>query len=159
MKLKIGVTGTRHGATKKQIAALEDLILRQTGFELHHGCCVGADDQSVSLANMCRFRADKKFADGIKIVGYPPIITTYKSLTAIRLSDHTFPAKSYLARNRDIVVACDVLVGMPRTVKSEKQDLNSGTWYTIKAARKLKLPTMVVYPDGETEYYSAVDSY
>ena len=45
------------------------------------------------------------------------------------------PPKPYLKRNEDIVNKCDVLIACP--IDKNKEILRSGTWATIRKARKL----------------------
>lgn len=49
--MKIGVTGTREGATDSQfIEVIEYLTSLGTDHELHHGDCVGVDIEAASVA-------------------------------------------------------------------------------------------------------------
>jgi hypothetical protein len=53
------------------------------------------------------------------------------------------PARGYIARNRDIVGTCDLLVTAP---KSMEDQLGSGTWTVIRYARIRKLTTVALHP-------------
>ena len=55
--------------------------------------------------------------------------------------------KPPLDRNRDIVDACDVLIATP---KDFVEELRSGTWATVRYARKQRKPLVIVWPNGET---------
>ena len=55
------------------------------------------------------------------------------------------PAKDYLVRNHDIVDVCDVLVATPG---QKEEQIRSGTWATIRYARKIRKQIIIVYPDG-----------
>ncbi len=54
--------------------------------------------------------------------------------------------KPYLARNRDIVNAADVLIAGPGGME---EIMRSGTWATVRYARKKQKPVIIVYPNGE----------
>jgi len=59
------------------------------------------------------------------------------------------PEADYLARNHFIVAYSEELVAAP---KSNKEELRSGTWATIRYARKRKRMVTIIYPDGSLEY-------
>ena len=50
-----------------------------------------------------------------------------------------------LVRNHKIVGAVHLLIATPKT---DKEELRSGTWATIRYAKKVRLSTCIVYPDG-----------
>jgi hypothetical protein len=50
-----------------------------------------------------------------------------------------------LERNTEIVKACDVLIATP---KEQDEVLRSGTWATIRRARKYDKKLAVIFPDG-----------
>ena len=53
--------------------------------------------------------------------------------------------KGYLDRNHDIVDAADVLIAAPSGTTEKRR---SGTWATVRYARKLGRTICVVLPDG-----------
>jgi len=53
-----------------------------------------------------------------------------------------------LVRNRDIVDATDMLIAAPAT---RKEVLRSGTWATIRYAKKMKKWIYIIYPSGHKE--------
>jgi predicted Rossmann fold nucleotide-binding protein DprA/Smf involved in DNA uptake len=55
------------------------------------------------------------------------------------------PQQPYLVRNETIVKQSQVLLAAPRTSKDEQR---SGTWHTIRYARKMKRKIYIVMPDG-----------
>jgi hypothetical protein len=101
---------------------------------LHHGDCVGWDAQ-------CHYIARELAVD---IIIHPPDRDDYRAFC----EDANFwhKPKPYLMRNRDIVRDTSILLGLPRTMHEEKR--NSGTWYTIRHARKLVRKVIVILPDG-----------
>jgi predicted Rossmann fold nucleotide-binding protein DprA/Smf involved in DNA uptake len=66
----------------------------------------------------------------IKIIIHPP---TDNKLRAYCKSDNYTQPKSYLERNKDIVNSCEQLIACPLT---QEEELRSGTWATIRYARK-----------------------
>ena len=55
----------------------------------------------------------------------------------------SFPEKPYLERNHDIVDNSDVLIATP---KESVEQIRSGTWATIRYAKKLNKPIMIMEP-------------
>ena len=53
------------------------------------------------------------------------------------------PEKEYIERNHDVVDTCDLLIAMPNT---ELEVVRSGTWATIRYARKLKKVIVILEP-------------
>jgi len=130
--LKLGFTGTQEGATSAQIAKLDELFASFGQFELHHGDCIGAD----KAAHLAARRV------GASVVIHPPLVKTKRAFCESAL---ILPPKAYLERNKDIVDATDVLIACP---KSEKEELRSGTWSTVRYARKQRKMEIIILPDG-----------
>lgn len=134
----VGFTGTQHGMSRPQAATLAAglRLLFTAGDEFHHGDCVGADAEAHAIAAGIGFR----------IVVHPPTNPSKRAWCegVIR------PAKPYLVRNHDIVDETDVLIATPRELTEE---LRSGTWATIRYARKLMRKLCVVGPDGKVIEY------
>lgn len=133
----IGITGTRIGATPRQLISLTALfgLIRETSSDsvvLHHGDCVGVDQQACELALEAAFL----------LHCHPP---TNPKLRARIQSDMESRPKDYLLRNRDIVNFSDVLIALPKTIEEE---LRSGTWATIRYAQRVNHPYIIVRPDG-----------
>lgn len=59
--------------------------------------------------------------------------------------DFTYPEKDYLDRNRDIVNCTDILITCP---SGYTEKLRSGTWATIRYARKIGKTVVIIFPDG-----------
>lgn len=70
---------------------------------------------------------------------YPPIVD---KLRAFCKGDVCNTAKPYLERNNDIVKNSDVLVACPA---SKTEVLRSGTWATIRKARKAKIEVFIFF--------------
>lgn len=140
MKIKVGITGTRRGATlaqkEKFLVVMNINVLRTNVSEFHHGLCVGLDCESHELV--------RKHFPHIKIIGHPPI---KEELKGVCECDEYRQPKSHFARNRDIVNECDAMIVVP--YESSWQSLG-GTWYTHDYAVKVKKPMIIIWPDGST---------
>lgn len=66
---------------------------------------------------------------------------------ALALADVVHEPRPPLERNRDVVDASDVLLACPGGMAEEQR---SGTWATIRYARKAGKPVVIVWPDGTT---------
>jgi len=131
--MKLGFTGTQRGMTahqKRQFTALVasfDFVS-----EFHHGDCIGSDADAVGLVTM---------VDAFcTVVCHPPTVEAKRAFTP---ADHTLPALSYMDRNQAIVDACDALVATP---KEGFEELRSGTWSTIRRARRRGIPVHILWP-------------
>lgn len=131
----VGFTGTQDGCTNPQRDRLADIfiVLRDAGCErLHHGDCVGADALADNLWKQC----------GGKTIAHPP---SNPKKRAFCVADTILPEVDYIGRNYDIVAATQILVATPRGMSEE---VRSGTWATVRYARKLHRPICIVYPNG-----------
>lgn len=139
---KISITGTRKisGITEKQLVNFRRLIIlyRDKGYtHLNHGDCVGADAMAHDIA----------IELGLEIVIYPPDKVKYRAnckgeKVTIR------PEAPYRHRNQAIVNGGHVLIALPN---GNCEKMRSGTWMTVRIARKVILPTIICYPDGRVE--------
>lgn len=142
-----GFTGTRDGMTSVQVmrflAAMSDLRGEWgSAFELHHGCCVGADEQAVLMARALNVSGNFN----IVIIGHPPAELGLASDLAMKLSAQLRPAKPYIERNHDIVDETQHLIATPHTAIEKAR---SGTWATVRYSRKLGKSREVIGPAGE----------
>ena len=137
-KLSVGFTGTQQGMTSQQLETLGKILnnLKADILNVHHGDCIGSDEEFHLMS--------QKLA--LPVVGHPPLKNDKRAFcagfTEVR------PRKDYLVRNKDIVDESDVLIAAPRLPKEE---LRSGTWATVRYARRIKKRTIVIFPDGKTE--------
>lgn len=130
----VGFTGTRGGMTPAQYRAVDE-VLRSLGAEIFvHGCAMGADAEASGIAHLM----------GCDVIGWPAkghgVHGAYTKLHA------KLPP---LVRNRHIVDRCTVLVACPRTAAEQRR---SGTWATIRYARKVQRILVLINPDGSKEY-------
>jgi hypothetical protein len=131
----IGFTGTRNGMTTEQARAVESLL---HGYDrLHHGDCVGSDAQVHDIA----------FNRGLTIEIHPPKLS---SLRAWCRADIYRDPREYISRNHAIVDSTEGLIAVPAGMEEER---HSGTWATIRYARKIGKPVWIVFPDGSVEHH------
>jgi len=145
MTMHVGFTGPRTGMTAEQYRAVEALLAKiddaefQEIITVHHGCCIGADDE---FGDMCWERC--------RIVGHPPLIKAFESPRAVAACCELMPAAPYHVRNQAIVDESGVMIATPR--ESQPQPAG-GTWMTIRMAlRALRAGKLVrlhvIGPDG-----------
>lgn len=137
--MKHGFTGTRNKPTPVQIFVMHRWLQRMLGEddEFHHGDCVGADESAHGFVTNLQV-----LRPGLIVVGHPPVD---ESRRAFCLCDQTWMPKPFLDRNHDIVNATDWLLALPAT---EQEVQRSGTWATIRYARRQRKPIVIIYPDG-----------
>lgn len=76
----------------------------------------------------------------------PPIIEDKRAHCAC---DVLLIPAPYLVRNRAIVDATEVLVATPKGIYEQQR---SGTWSTVRYARELGRPLLIVYPNGAIKH-------
>jgi len=132
----VGFTGTQFGCAKPlQYEALRRCLgeLRVCGaLWMHNGDCIGSDHQAGLLWQW----------HGGAIHLHPPLIRGKRAFLVPEKSEQPAP---YLYRNRKIADACTVLVATPSGFEEERR---SGTWATVRYARKLGKAVTVIWPDG-----------
>lgn len=136
----VGFTGSREGMTLCQKHALVSLLRSLGVTQFHHGCCVGADVQAHAYAR----------ALGLQIHGHPGFDVGHPmraELDGFAVLHETWPP---LVRNGYIVVACDVLIAAPLQPEHSPPAQRSGTWATIRRARKIgkRVEVLQRYRDG-----------
>lgn len=132
----VGVTGTRWGMTEAQYDSfLEFMLGLPQPIDLHHGDCVGVDEQAhwMVVENVPRH----------KIFVHPPVSD---ALRAFCPAWTVHEPKPYKKRDKDIVEVCEVLVAAPGGMVEE---VRSGTWYTVRLARRAGRRVYLIMPNGE----------
>lgn len=135
--MKIGVTATRAGLSPAQLDVAHYVFTSNDVEELHHGDCVGGDAELHDV--LLEAEPDAR------VVIHPPDDPRHRAYCAAREGDAVLEEKYYTDRNHDIVDAADVVVAFP---SSGREKVRSGTWATIRYARKLAKPLVIVYPTG-----------
>jgi nucleoside 2-deoxyribosyltransferase len=137
--LKIGFTGTQEGMKVRQLrcvgqALLCHCLVEYLPLNFHHGDCIGADEQAHNLARALWFK-----------VFIHPADDESRRAFCKALPERVSTPKPFLMRNKDIVDQTDVLIAAPKAMEEE---VRSGTWATVRYARKLNRPIYICYPDG-----------
>lgn len=138
--MKLGFSGTREGCTHAQRLSLGRLLRvlfgRHEGIsEAHHGCAVGAD---ADFALMLR-------GFFVRQVGHPSNIPEMTSQAAVGCCSLIRDPLPPLTRNADIVAESDALIACP---KEGEEVVRSGTWSTVRRARKKGITVWIVEPSG-----------
>lgn len=137
--MRLSFTGTHRGMTQPQILKLAEFIAKAS--VLVHGACVGADDQADLLAVFfCVPRRALPSTSVSMRVPYDTLLSRIGSRIFIDL------AKPPLVRNKHIITAGDRLVACPAQVL---EVLRSGTWATVREARRQGVPVVVITPEGD----------
>jgi len=134
---KIGFTGTRKGMTEHQFVRIHQLLLieeRHGPVLVIHGDCIGADADFHKIARGL----------GLQIRIRP----TFKQRAYCEGADDIKePVLDPLERNRLIVIDSDLMIATPSGYGEQRR---SGTWATIRYARKIERHLVIVWPNGET---------
>ena len=133
--MKLGFSGTQQGMTGPQYAVVGQWIKNRSDriTEGHHGDCIGADQEFDGL--MKRW--------GLDTYCHPPTDGVKRAWT--KNHKKIYKAKPYLERNAIIVQKTQYLLATPKTMREE---LRSGTWSTIRVARRLGRNITIIWPDG-----------
>lgn len=129
--LHIGFTGSRTGTTTAQLHALRGWLLTYDVATFHHGCCVGADTMANNVAQEL----------GLLVVFHPPLDMSQASDLSAYPGEWR-KAQDYKTRNKAIVEETDLLIAMPGM--SEQSGVRSGTWQTVRMARRVSKPIVVL---------------
>lgn len=150
--MRIGFTGTSRGLNPWQKAGLLDFFsslkirLREQGIteiEFHHGDCIGADDEAATIV---------AGIGGFTIVAHPGFPKGKPDNTQFRAfnphSNLVLESKEFIVRDHDIVNATDSMIAGPH---SEQELVRSGTWTTVRYARKKNRPVTMCWPERRME--------
>ena len=145
--MKIGFTGTQIGMSAEQKRAFSKIcsvIINDSKInELRHGDCIGADEDAHNII--------RELSDKISIHIHPPKIKDKRAFCENFFKIHE--EKDYLNRNRDIVNSSDILIATP---KEDIEQLRSGTWATIRYAKKQNISVVIIFPDGTLKTFKKV---
>jgi hypothetical protein len=133
-----GFTGSKNGMAQKQKFAIIRLLIELRPTTLHHGDCVGADEQ---IDGVCATM-------GIVRVAHPGDIVEMRANCQCELAHEPMPC---LQRNKLIVATVDYLLAAP---SASHEVLRSGTWATVRYARAAGIPIWVASRAGEIETFN-----
>ena len=126
----VGFTGTRKGMTNKQKADLIAHIHRLKPSIVRHGGCYGADDDFHLIV--------RQNLPHTSIIIHPCNLNQ----RGFCKGDLTLAPIAPLARNHLIVDLSDTIIAAPKG----KEELRSGTWATIRYAKKMNKCVIILYP-------------
>lgn len=139
--MKLGMTGTSSGMTFRQAKTFKSVLEACTPEEFIHGDCVGADDEAATIARMV-------LRSSVKIIAHPCIIEHMCAYNPY--FDQRHAAIPPLDRNRVIVNSSTGMVAFPYEYEEQQR---GGTWYTIRYAKKVHRPLIIIFPDGSTDFF------
>ena len=125
MTTTVGFTGTRQGMTQEQKTAVRDLLLQLRPTTVHHGDCIGADQEFHDLV--------RYYLTGTIIEAHPMEPATYRAYCK---ADVIHPAAAPLARNQVIVKQSDTMIATPAEACKPACLRGKGTWATINYTQK-----------------------
>jgi len=133
--MTVGFTGTRMGMTLHQKSEFVKLIQSVPITKFVHGGCRGADEQARDLILMhCPY---------VELICLPGDESQLEANMGI-LRQRVHRPKPYLSRNKEIVDSCDLLIASPL---ASIEQLRSGTWSTIRYARKFHKKHTILLPE------------
>jgi hypothetical protein len=137
--LNVGFTGAQTGMSEKQRDRVREVLTRlrkmSENNSFRYGACVGADSQAMLEALHL----------GYTIVAFPANNVAVSKHGIIPITATVMKATPALLRNHTIVDGCDVLIAAP---DGPHERLRSGTWATVRYARRRKAPIVFCWPDG-----------
>jgi len=146
----VGFTGTRKGMTEEQkrsFALLLETLGEEREFEcFHHGDCKGADAEAHRMVLAIQ---DQGY---IPIVIHPPKVDRDRAFcdeNGVKDAVTARPVKGYLERNHAIVNETGLLIACPETRREKRR---SGTWATIRYARKQEMSIYFIWPNGQVTF-------
>lgn len=128
MIINVGISGTRYGASPKQLNKIVELLMdfRKSGAKnFRHGDCIGVDIEAANIARKL----------GYYIIKHPGPIGMKTE------ADETMVPLPFLDRNKVIVRMSGIMLIVPY---SNKEIMRSGTWATYRYAKKINVPIRMV---------------
>ena len=126
-KIHLGFTGTRNSLPDDRNESLFRALRKaySKGFRvLHHGDAIGSDALAHKLARKI----------GFEIVVHPSADSKHRAYVKAKKNVTILAPRPSLKRNMDIVNESAMLIARP--IDPDKEELRSGTWHTIRCARK-----------------------
>lgn len=120
--------------TPEQREACARTLFRLSPDELHHGDAIGRDSEAHELATN----------QDIRVVIHPPVNPSNRAFCEGSEVRAEFP---YMLRNRAIVAETDLLLATPNGPEASAP--RSGTWRTVRYARRMGRRIVIIYPSGD----------
>jgi len=147
--MNIGFTGNQLGMSRRQTKAFKtimlDLLMNVRTFQ--HGGCIGSDKQAhdiiFEIRNNISINLTYPLSENVKIIIHPSNNLAKRADCILDTNDELLGEKPPLERNMDIAKSCDILFVTPRTLREERR---SGTWATVRYARKLGKMIVILDP-------------
>lgn len=139
--MRIGFTGTREGMSRAQeeqlryviaVVRTADKLMDMATTEFHQGGAPGADRAAAIVARDYGCEVHWHPSPGV-------LLTEVMKTDPAAVTDEWHEVFPPLTRNRNIVANAHWLVAAPR---SDVEELRSGTWATIRYARKAVKPVL-----------------
>lgn len=141
--MTFGITGTRNGMTAAQKQhvhlMLSSGLLAPAPRVFVHGDCIGADQQAAVMAQELGYHT-------VALPGFNPRDPANTGNRAFHLSDEVHPPQAFLVRDRQIVDLADLMLATPA---QEQEVMRSGTWATVRYARKVRRKLLLILPSGK----------
>lgn len=134
--MKIGFTGSQLGMNDSQRAQLFLMLWHMEPEEFHFGDCIGSDKQAFHIVETIRPFKPHSYT---VIHSHPPIEPRKRAFCQANV---THPCKPYLIRDKEIVDVVDILIATP----AFPEIIRSGTWATIRYARKINQTRIILMP-------------
>lgn len=130
----LGFTGTQDGMTFPQKNTVAILLGLLQPVSVIHGDCVGADEDFHELTR--------------RVLPHAEIRTRPSNIVELRAgcnADSIYPPQPPLKRDEMLVMDSDLLLATP---KKRVEETRSGTWFTVRTARKMGRGVIIVWLDG-----------
>jgi len=138
---RVAFTGTRKGMTPEQTEAvrqaIRELVTPERDLSIHHGDAIGADSDMHVLA----------IKEGVAIHIHPVVNDPTRAHNKGAQVTNP-PRQDFRERDNALVSLTNILIAAPRGKREERR---SGTWATIRHARKVGATIVFCYPDGSSE--------
>lgn len=145
--MELACTATQHGLTDAQTRGVSGFFsmyhVTDRINSLHNGGCIGGDEEIAEIAY--------SFLPRINIILHPGDTPKKWSTRVFELASEIFPHRGNLERNRYMVDIATHVLACPR---EGTEVLRSGTWATIRYAKKTGKRLTIIYPSGEIEEWN-----
>jgi hypothetical protein len=137
--MKVVFTGSQDGMTRVQADVVYQWLVQHDDIieEIRHGGCIGADKE---FHDFCQH-----FNLGELVEVYPSNIPSKQAVINPEAYKIKHPPDFPLERNKTMVYASEVCLATP---KEADEVMRSGTWATIRYARKNHLKVVIIEPSG-----------